>query len=137
MVANDLADLTDGRLASLISLDAYGATANRSARAWTGTLPDGTFPRGCRDRGCRSHTTCNDWTTSDPAFSGFIGHPHDAGPGWTDFEGTSCSTRRRLYCISQGTVGVPAMPGAWPYVAVCLLIAMGTAMLLTRRRTLG
>jgi hypothetical protein len=95
IVANSLADLTDGTLQVPINLDENLDTvlAGSNSQVWTATESDGRYG----DSG-----TCNSWTSSDgETFFGQIGDASSVFAGWTDVgAGNPCDSVNRLYCFS-------------------------------------
>ena len=100
VIANDLADLTDGSLDNSIDVDENGDSVDPT-KVWTGTLTDGTVGL--------SH--CSNWT-SDTGVTCLPGVPNancaikgssDAVDGeWTREPAPSiCGLSRALYCFSE------------------------------------
>lgn len=85
IIANDLADLTDGTLDTNI-LNIAGGT--EAVSVWTGTYPDGTVNPG-------QH--CSDWTSTSGG--GNYGTADFANSNWTQSGGVICDGFRRLYCF--------------------------------------
>ena len=91
LVAQNLADLTDGFFNAPINVDEYGVYhANRGV--WTGTASDGT----------KTADNCNDWQTL-PGYNGTHGLANTSGVNWTDdFTGpVTCYTAKHIYCLSD------------------------------------
>jgi len=95
VVANDLADLTDGTLDAAIDLDANGDPV--MGFTWTGTQQDGTLAIGV-DR------TCLDWTDSGGRST--QGQIESTSDTWTDFLPSDCDHQRSLYCFAAFEVPV-------------------------------
>jgi len=97
VIANDLADLTDGNIDNAIDVDENGNDASGSD-VWTGTLEDGTV----------APDTCNEWTDGAITAEGLSGDTDLADGGWTEQQPVSlfCSFDIRLYCFSAVEVPV-------------------------------
>ena len=93
-VADDKADLTDGRLKAAINLDEFGNQVEWFA--WTGTEPDGTG----------TGNNCNDWTVNSSESGGDRGVTSVDNDQWTklisDPAQAQCSERYHLYCFGEG-----------------------------------
>jgi hypothetical protein len=90
LIANNYADLVDGKLIASPNVDESG---NEQARenVWTGTSEDGK-PTG---------KDCNGWTASNTPF-GSYGLDQSTESGWTNQEIIPCSAPGfRLYCAEQ------------------------------------
>lgn len=93
LIATSWSDLTDGSLLAPINLDEFGAPVELPKSAWTSTNADGTR---------RERASCNDWTSSSPAASGFTGKPEATDTEWTLYLNgvlIPCDTAHRLYCV--------------------------------------
>jgi len=93
IVANSLADLTNGGIWQAIELDEY-AVVFGSNQAWTGTLANGTW----------YDADCQAWTSALPADTALIGYVNLADELWTDgFPSADCSYTdvRGVYCFEQ------------------------------------
>jgi PKD repeat protein len=90
VVANDLADLTDGTLDAAINRDENGAAV--SSNPWTGTQSDG----------IGTAETCSDWTDSKNSSQGAQGDTDNTDGTWTQLGSTApCDFNRRLYCFAD------------------------------------
>jgi hypothetical protein len=91
-VADDKADLTDGRLKAAINLDEFGN--QRADFVWTGTEPGGT------DTG----NNCNGWRDNSSESAGHRGVTENIDNQWTQLNAdpAQCSERYRLYCFGEG-----------------------------------
>jgi hypothetical protein len=95
VVANDLADLTDGALLAPINLDESGTPVSENPFLWTGTQPDGT---GTND-------TCSDWTDNTNSSIATQGDNTSAISTWTQLGSTApCDFQRRLYCFADAAI---------------------------------
>lgn len=98
VVANDLADLTDGSLDHPINRNENNQVVTQDFNfpvVWTGTLTDGT----------RSNVdTCDDW--SDGGASGVKGDLTSTTSTWTEDGTEGCDALARLYCFSAALVPV-------------------------------
>ena len=92
VIANDWADLTDGSIASSISLDENGVSVVGSA-AWSNVAAIGAGPVG------GSH--CVDWTIGLNTNPGRVGSPTSTVGTWSDGAGTLCHAPQHLYCVEQ------------------------------------
>ena len=101
VIADSLADLTDGTLDAPINLDENLATVTTNPDVWTGTAFDGTW-------GTAGASTCpifdpveRPWMSEDPARFGGIGRATEMDAGWTRFGGggNPCDSDNRLYCF--------------------------------------
>jgi PKD repeat protein len=99
IVADDLADLTDGLLNAPINVDEYGEDI--VTQVWTGTQPDGT----------RTVSNCSNWTNAEDLFPcpegdpacGSQGDSSQTSGGWTQIDTlNACSARISFYCFSTG-----------------------------------
>jgi hypothetical protein len=101
VIADDMADLTDGELNAPINLNEFGSKENDDT--WTGTRPDGT------DTG----TNCSNWTSSGGEGGCTEGAPdcgvygsgeHTTNSTWTQFNnvGVKCTEDSSLYCFGGG-----------------------------------
>jgi hypothetical protein len=88
IVAEDLADLTDGSLIAPIRLAEDQLI--RTGKVWTGTQTDGT----------RTGSNCSGWTTVADSEQGTFGVSDQTDEGWTDDGSQSCIEERSLYCFS-------------------------------------
>jgi hypothetical protein len=102
VIANNLADLTDGTLDHPIDMDEY-ENGPWAAFVWTGTIADGTSQVG----------SCDVWTTNSDQIRGRIGSSaamdqtwSDVGEGDPNVGGQPCDTLNRLYCFSDYEVPV-------------------------------
>lgn len=103
VIANNLADLTDGSLSAAILLDETSAAppinpSTGRATAWTGTTPSGTV--------AASH--CSNWTTSGPSNTGLGGASELSDGNWTLQVTAECNLELRLYCF--GAIADPEHP---------------------------
>jgi hypothetical protein len=89
-VANDKADLTDGRLKAAIVMNEFGEVLPKGF-AWTGTEPDGT----------NTGNNCNNWTVNSSDFVGDWGFPQVTNEQWTKapYDPAECSKQYHLYCF--------------------------------------
>jgi hypothetical protein len=100
IVANDLADLTDGSLNVPIERDEYGEDI--STQVWTGTQPDGTG----------TVSNCSNWTNAEDGYPcptegdpacGAQGKSIQTDGRWTEEEIlNACSSTLSFYCFSTG-----------------------------------
>jgi hypothetical protein len=87
-VADDKADLTDGRLKAAITLNELGESTAGSV--WTGTEANGNA----------TVSNCNDWTVNSSDFGGDIGFNVYTEGFWTLLPPPDpCSQEYRLYCF--------------------------------------
>jgi len=96
LIANDKADLTDGRLKNPITLTQYGGPGPGDL-VRTGTKSDGTV---------LMNNTCQDWTTTSSSGGRFtVGSPAETSENWTDVtsggtsQGPVCGSYAGLYCF--------------------------------------
>lgn len=90
MVAENLADLTDGSLQNPINLDENGIVRD-GAGVWTGTGSNGTF--------AGNGNPCNGWTGGG---FGLRGTSAATGGAWTQNGGLlSCPNSSRIYCFGK------------------------------------
>jgi hypothetical protein len=135
LVANSLADLTDGMLVNPINIDELGAPVSANAdETWTATDSDGTYSGG---------GTCTNWTSILVGSVAQIGLATEMDATWTDvdFEDT-CDTFNRLYCFSAppfqaedsfaNTTFIPEPSAA--ALATAALTTLGLMRLASRRR---
>ena len=90
VIASDWADLTDGSLASGISLDELGQ-AHDNANAWTATTSNGA---NYANAGCESWTNA----TNGSAIFGNVG---GTGLGWSSSGLQACPASNLLYCFEK------------------------------------
>jgi len=91
VVANSLADLTDGSLLHPINKDLDGNTVS-PGYAWTGTSSLG-YPNG---------PNCHDWLSSSPLVKGRVGWVGSTSGYWTDDqEDKNCFAGRYIYCFEK------------------------------------
>ncbi len=88
-IADDWTDLVDGTLDAPIN-ETVDGTIVGGFPAWTGTEPDGT----------PSANNCNNWTTSNSAWSGDNGYTLSVDSGWTTGT-TVCGNYAAIYCFGQ------------------------------------
>ena len=101
IVANDLADLTDGMLTAPIDQDEHGNPW--SPNVWTGTQPDGTLYLNIVGFG----DTCLDWTISTNSRNAVVGNSSSTDGNWTAFGNqeplipqlSGCVSFLSLYCF--------------------------------------
>lgn len=86
-IANDWTDLTNGDLATAISLNEDGASPGSEERVWTGTNISGTS----------SNSNCGNWKSA--ALNGQRGRWPGNGNGWSDFSNDACTQPGHLYCF--------------------------------------
>jgi hypothetical protein len=105
VVANSLADLTDGTLDHAINVDEFQNPVVTEFEVWTGCGADGT--------GSFGPGTCTVWTTNADTVLGRIGLANATNDQWTDegqgdpnTGGQTCDTRNRVYCFSAFEVPV-------------------------------
>jgi hypothetical protein len=107
LIANSLADLTDGTISAAIVLDENGAPAN--SRAWTGTSPAGTACFQGSGGNCNLtspgndglvRTACEDWTVAVAGSEAVTGFAATNG-AWTLEGDRACPDLHRLYCMEQ------------------------------------
>ncbi|MEM6989375.1 MAG: hypothetical protein AAF721_02720 [Myxococcota bacterium] len=89
LVAEDVADLTDGSIATAISVDQDGDAVGAPFAVWTGTGVSGT----------KDVDTCLDWTVATSAQDGMQGNHAQTTGSWTRALSPYCSTNARLYCF--------------------------------------
>ncbi len=93
VVANNLADLTDGTLAAAIVIDEMGNTVGSDFQVWSATDPDGIY---------RGQGTCVNWADSTPGLDAGIGIAGQTDATWTKEGGSNpCDTFNRLYCFAD------------------------------------
>jgi hypothetical protein len=89
LVANSLADLTDGTLQHPIFQDEGGTFQYHYV--WTGTTPAGTT----------TANTCNSWTSNLNGVLGDNGQSFEDGARWTREFPNTCNLMRHLYCFED------------------------------------
>ena len=93
VVANDIADLTDGTLAAAIVIDEMGNTVSSDFDVWSATDTDGTY---------KGQGTCVNWDDSSPGLVAGIGIAGQTDATWTNAGGgQSCDTFNRIYCFAD------------------------------------
>ena len=91
-VADDKADLTDGRLKHPIRLNEFGE--QWAGEVWTATKPDGT--------GNDTGNNCNGWTDLSSEFSGgYIGFSSSEDLWTSGYYEVPCSEKSHLYCFGS------------------------------------
>jgi hypothetical protein len=88
-IANNKADLIDGRLFTSINQDETGDYGN--PYPWTGTNANGT----------KATDTCNNWTDGTAGQNGLIGSGALVSGSWTNYTPIACSGTRQLYCFED------------------------------------
>jgi hypothetical protein len=93
-IADQISDLTSGKILNPITLDETGADARfpGNSDVWTGSTNAGAVVGG---------STCDDWTSVSGSVFGETGH-FDGGPTqWSDAAGSSCNNgaQNHLYCF--------------------------------------
>lgn len=89
LIATDMADLTDGSLATTINMNELGRRI-QSGFAWTGTNADGTA----------DSNHCDSWTSEDA--NGLVGEIINVSSQWTKQGDRSCSSSGYpLYCLTD------------------------------------
>jgi hypothetical protein len=122
VVANNLADLTDGTLDAAIDLDEKFDTVS-AASVWTATETDGRYG---------GSGTCDSWTSSDVGNSGLVGKPSAVDADWTDVGGgNSCEKANRLYCFSASKFLTEETFGDATFIPEPSAAALGAAALTT------
>jgi hypothetical protein len=91
VVADNLADLTDGTLLNPINVDENGNTVGTGTAVWTATDADGRHGNS---------GTCASWTSSDPVYSALAGVATSAAADWTATGDQTCEKLNQLYCFS-------------------------------------
>lgn len=86
LVANNLADIIDGKLSSPIITNARGDEINIDNGVWTGTTSTGVF----------SGNNCAGWTGSG---TGEFGSHELSDAGWTSAGTGDCAIERYFYCF--------------------------------------
>ncbi len=96
VVANDKADLFDGRIRAPIAVTENGIYLHGNEFTWTGSTPSG-----------GSAADCTHWTYGSSAYSGRIGgtdtadgwvaYSVDGGGAWT----STCNSQHHLYCFEN------------------------------------
>jgi hypothetical protein len=136
VVADNLADLTDGTLDAAINLDENRTTLEGAFEVWTSTDTDGTNP---------GVGTCVNWTSNSNVNTAQIGRADAMDATWTDvnFE-DDCDVFNRLYCFSASKfvaeepfADVTFIPIPEPSAAAlssAALAALGLVRLASRRR---
>lgn len=121
IIANDLADLTDGSLQNIVVLDENGAMPPTLC-VWTGTTTAGVL----------EGDTCSDWTVASPtvAMTGDIG---TAGNSWTQAGLGSCDDDIcGHYCFELPAASVPA--ASWRgLAALAATLALAGASIVAKR----
>lgn len=88
IIADDLADLTDGSLDNQVGdFDENGNPV--AGNPWTGTESDGTV----------GTETCIDWTSSQNSDAGISGDRLATDPSWTNDFTLACDQPRHFYCF--------------------------------------
>lgn len=96
VIADDLADLTDGDLKAPLNVDENGTYRLNSHKVWTGTLSNGT----------KSTNHCEAWLVRG-GFEGDLAIPIESNTNWTETgESASCNSEYRLYCFSNASLHV-------------------------------
>jgi cysteine-rich repeat protein len=99
-VASSWDDLTDGLLGHAINMDETGATVSGQfppTGVWTNTDPQGNIIAN----GSYSNS-CQDWSTNNSYYHGFIGGWTYSNHAWTNPNyNVQCSAYQRLYCFEQ------------------------------------
>lgn len=127
VIANDIADLTDGTLQNAILLAADGGLP-LFPDTWTGTGSDGTE--------ATTSNTCNDWTSSSGSLWGEAGANDHTGISWTDYGSGGCAnTNQNLYCFEAPAAPVPAQSHL--QLGLLALLLGGTGAVLIGRRFLS
>ena len=97
-VANNWADLTDGRLDTMFTVSDAGneGASGPGQHAWTGTRSTGEGRGGW----------CRNWTSDSSADRGLTGYHRKAtlesgGSAWTDYDEYPCNSTLHLYCFQQ------------------------------------
>jgi len=94
-VADDLVELTSGRLKVPIAVDETGAVPYQVQGEWTGTNIDGT-PTGA---------ACGDWTSNSSGDVASWGKNGYASSEWIDLaDNAACSGGKALYCLGDKIV---------------------------------
>jgi hypothetical protein len=131
IVADNLADLTDGTLNSAIFFDENLDQVGAGSTVWTGTETDGRYG---------GSGTCDSWTSSDGVFSGQIGEATAMDGDWTDMGGGhSCNQLNRLYCFSASKFLVEETFATATFIpepsgAALAMAALSTLCLIRARR---
>ncbi len=90
VIADDIADLTDGNLTAPINSDENGV--EKEVLVWTGTLADG----------LSSGESCTQWSSTSN--TGTVGYNLETTGGWTNSTSLSCDgtpVTASLYCFPQ------------------------------------
>ena len=94
-VAKSWTDLTDGTLATPITVTETGATFDDPGlRAWTNTLANG-------NAGGVLNEDCVGWTSSANGSHGDEGQVTATSDNWTTFASGTCNNEFHLYCFQQ------------------------------------
>ena len=94
LVAWDLADLTDGTLASPIAWSEFGADPDDKCLVWTGTTASG-HPAADEV----SSGACDAWSSIDPPGYGLAGLCSASDASWTEWAPALCDKALRIYCL--------------------------------------
>jgi len=95
-IADSEEDLLTGFTDNALHIDEWGHHLTTITRAWTGTLASGAAD---------FESTCLDWSDANNAEFGRFGRTNYAYNGaWTESNGASCGTSKRLFCFSNREV---------------------------------
>ncbi len=94
VVANSLADLTDGTLNNPINIDENGSSLD-SVPVWTGTSVAGSL------EGDTCPTDSGSWRRQTDESQGQVGNSALSDAGWTSAGDSSCADRGHLYCFAD------------------------------------
>lgn len=93
VVADSIADLTDGSLYAPISIDERGVLVDENTEVWTGTDENGLLIPG---------KMCDDWTAANgDVEEGQLGLSNQANVEWSNWFPVFCNGLSRIYCIEQ------------------------------------
>lgn len=120
VIADDIADLTDGSIANPILLDENGVGS--MSLIWTSTL----------STGLGAGPNCAGWQSNSPNDGGGGGDPTASDPGWTSFLGNNCDLPQGVYCFEAPVPMMPTLPRGGAIVLAALLLAAGAGMVYRR-----
>jgi hypothetical protein len=104
LVAENLADLTDGTIGAKIGWTEKGAATPETCLAWTGTTASGAL---AADDDPATGGSCGAWVVSEPTSLGLAGRCNATDGQWSQWGPVPCSQSLHVYCFQLASPPPP------------------------------
>lgn len=108
LVAENIADLTDGSLSAALGYTETTQPVPETCLTWTGTMASGGIAK--TDNGAAAEH-CSSWSTNQPGQLGLAGRCNAQDSQWTQWGPVPCSQALRLYCFQLVPEPADPIPG--------------------------